>query len=97
MQKLKLKSNDSGIDESVDGFSVKLKTDGGILKDANGLYLSYKIDEIDSQSLSKDNTDKVSVKLKQSGGISKDTNGLKLDYNIEGVQGVLTKTTNNQA
>ena len=94
--KLKLKSN-SAIQESVDGFEVKLKTDGGISKDANGLYSSYKIDEIDSQSLSKDNTDKLLVKLKPSGGISKDSNGLYLTYQIDAIDNnTLLKGTDNK-
>ena len=61
------------------------------------MYLTYKIDSIDSQSLSKDNTDKLSVKLKPSGGITKDNEGLKLNYQIDAIDtNTLSKGTDNK-
>jgi hypothetical protein len=43
--------------------SLKLKTSGGISKDANGIYQTYLIDGIDSQTLEKSSANVLSVKL----------------------------------
>jgi hypothetical protein len=66
----------SGLEVGSTGLKVKSKTSGGISIDANGIYQTYLIDGIDSQTLEKSTANVLSLKLKTSGGISKDANGI---------------------
>jgi hypothetical protein len=65
-------------DTTTNELVIKIKPSGGISKDTTGIYQTYEIAGIDSQTLEKSATNVLSVKLKDNDGLKTESTGLQL-------------------